>query len=493
MQKSAETLFNRMNREVRYVNFKSSQHIKEGLDGTTDLDILIHQDDYEKMKQILLDLHFLYMASSKEQTYNNVEQWFGMDEVSGKLLQLHLHYALITGKTYVKEYHLKWEGIAFCTSGFFYKNEVNVRTVCPEFEIILLLTRVVCKASLSQKMKYAWNVDKYISADFKREYLFLRKRIKKEEFIKNCKSCYPAVNEEQAKKIYDIIVATEKLNEVYEFFRRQTKAQFKIKLLPELYHGLVSLYFKISRCSRKCLKKPLAFSIVTGKVLPYQGKIISIIGCDGTGKSTISKAVEEWLSWKFEAKRVYFGSGNGYFSIYKSIKRLLLSKTGDNKIRKEKLSKIKRSNFIVRKLEELQYYKISVKNKRLINKIQRYVRKGAIVITDRYPQMQFEGIYDGPKIKNKNSLLGKLEYSNFMEMQAMHPDLLIKLLLTYDEIVQRRPEDNREELKKKIYITENLAFKDAREIVIDASLPLEQELIIIKRYIWEELQLFKEK
>lgn len=492
MLKISETLFNRMNEEVRYVNFKSSQHIKEGLDGDTDLDILIYKDDYDKMKQILLDLHFLYMVSSKEQTYKNVEQWFGMDVVSGKLLQLHLHYALITGKAYVKEYHLKWEDIAFRTSGFYYKDEGNVRTVCPEFEIILLLTRVACKASIFQKIRYAQNVDKYISADFKREYLFLKERIKKEEFIKNCRNCYPAANEEQAKAIYDVIVSTKELRETYKFFRRQTKVQLKIQLLPELYNGLESFYFILSRYTKKILKKNLDFSIITGKVLPYEGKIISIIGCDGSGKSTISKAVEEWLSRKFEVKRVYFGSGDGYFSFYKSIKRLL-SKTVDNKIQKEKLSKIKKSNFIVRKLEELQHYRISARNKRLINKIRKYINKGAVVITDRYPQMQFEGIFDGPKIENKNSLLGKLEYNNFMEIQAMHPNLLIKLLLTYDEIVQRRPEDNREELKKKIYIAEHLAFKDAREIVIDASMPLEQELIIIKRYIWEELQLFKEK
>lgn len=488
MLKIAETLFHRMNKEVRYVIFKSSQHIKEGLDGKTDLDILIHKDDYDRTKQILLDHNFIYMVSSAEQTYNNVEQWFGMDEVTGKLLQLHLHYALITGKTYVKEYYLKWDNIAFCTS-VFYKDVENIRTVCPEFEMILLLTRITCKASFFQKMQYAWNIDKCISADFKREYLFLKERIKKEEFIKNCKSCFPTVDEEQVKAIYERIVFSDGLQKIYKFFRGQAKVYLKIKILPELYHDLESLYFKLSRYTKKCLKKMFPFPIVTGKVLPNQGKIISVIGCDGSGKSTISKAVEEWLSWKFEVKRVYFGSGDGYFSVYKFMKGLLLSKTGNNKVQKEKLSKIKKSNSIVVKLEELQYYKISKRNKHLADKIERYTRQGAIVITDRYPQTQFEGIFDGPKIKNRNSILGKLEYRNFMKMQAIHPDLVIKLLMTYDEVVQRRPEDDREELKKKIYIAEHLAFQDAREIAIDASAPLKQELLMIKRYIWEELQL----
>lgn len=181
MLKVVQQLFGQMNEKIKYVHFKSNEHLSEGLSGKTDLDLLIVEHDRDKLIKILNKLCFVPVTSPKEQEYEGVEHWLGFDDDSGNLIHLHIYYKLITGKSYIKEVILNWSETAYETSIFYLDEEEKICIVNPEFELVLLLTRIFCKASLRERILYDINFNNCISKDVVREYEFLRRKVSNEK------------------------------------------------------------------------------------------------------------------------------------------------------------------------------------------------------------------------------------------------------------------------------------------------------------------------
>lgn len=480
-------LLSEMNKSIEYVHFKSNQHLYEGLIGKTDLDFLVKLSQKVMFRSLLIDKKFVLLKSCREQTYSNVEHWIGFDEKTGALIHIHVYYELVTGKEYIKEYKLGWEEIAFQTSIWREQGNNQVRIVCPEFEIILLLTRIACKASIIQKIFYYLSFSKFVNRDFKIEYDYLRKKIEKKAFCTIFTYCFYKESDKCAEVLYMNII-NKKDCLAYKMIYKLYKNHIKNYYYKEIYYSIVSYFYKGVRYIKKILRIILnCKEINLGKTFYNCGKVIAIIGCDGSGKSTITKEIVKWLSWKIEVKHIYLGSGNGYFSIYKMIKNEILKRVKENTEIKNTLLEIKQKNILMKKLEELQNYRFSSRLKRLIRKNQKYIKNGAIVITDRYPQNQFIGIFDGPKIEKESSYLAKLEKKNFMTIENYFPDIVIKLKLPLEMILLRRPDDNIDILKKKTKIVEQLNYNNSLQLEVDASMPFEEEILFIKRIIWDEL------
>ncbi len=111
-------------------------------------------------------------------------------------------------------------------------------------------------------------------------------------------------------------------------------------------------------------------------------------------------------------------------------------------------------------------------------------RRGLIVLTDRYPQDQIPGAYDGtvfpPNVEGEPVCLmaGKPgERKAFHWMASHKPDLVIKLNVDLEVACARKPDHKRESLARKIAITPQLTFGGAQLVDIDANQPLEKVLV----------------
>ena len=99
-------------------------------------------------------------------------------------------------------------------------------------------------------------------------------------------------------------------------------------------------------------------------------------------------------------------------------------------------------------------------------------RRGLIVLTDRYPQDQIPGAYDGtvfpPNVEGGRfvSWLASQERKAFHWMASHKPDLVIKLNVDLE-----------------IAITPQLTFGGAQLVDIDANQPLEQVLVDAEKAI----------
>ncbi|EFZ73868.1 thymidylate kinase [Escherichia coli] len=116
-------------------------------------------------------------------------------------------------------------------------------------------------------------------------------------------------------------------------------------------------------------------------------------------------------------------------------------------------------------------------------------RRGLIVLTDRYPQDQIPGAYDGtvfpPNVEGGRfvSWLASQERKAFHWMASHKPDLVIKLNVDLEVACARKPDHKRESLARKIAITPQLTFGGAQLVDIDANQPLEKVLVDAEKAI----------
>lgn len=468
---SALKLFTDWNENnIRYCHWKSNEHLLAGLQGTTDLDILISPEDADQANLYLIRNHFKRVISHKWKLYSGVEDWIGMDPDTLVQTHLHVHYRLLTGLKNVKEQYLPWETLVL---DHVVRHEDYAIHVCnPNMEIILLAVRVAIKKdSLSSFRSIRWGKSEI------REYAYLKDR------------CDGALVEAFAKKMLSGDCAEACLKVLEDIDNVSNLKAFRKRILREL-----PMHRKESRCKAECVyyirQLLYKFSKVIKKPVPLKknvytgGKLVSFIGVDGAGKTTLATFSAKWLSWKIHCQYVYLGTGDGRSSFLNRIKKKVFSNSNSSQATssrstsdqgKEKPLSIRKQMKIV-----LKNY-VSLSNDKYkyhtIQRIYKLINQGAVVITDRYPQMQFDGIYDGLVISSfhgnrflvaLNEKLRKKERMLYQKMCAVHPDVVVKLEIPVELSLERKPCTGSalEQVKKKVEITPQLHFGDAKEYVI---------------------------
>jgi hypothetical protein len=118
-----------------------------------------------------------------------------------------------------------------------------------------------------------------------------------------------------------------------------------------------------------------------------------------------------------------------------------------------------------------------------------------IVICDRYPQNEFMGFNDGPRLnhwsQHRSPILRALanwEHAAYREATLHAPDLVMKLHVTPEVAARRKPDMPREVLPRKAQAVKSLRFPPETHVVdIDSDQSLEQVLQHVKQAIWERI------
>lgn len=488
---------------MTYIHWKGNDHLDEGLNGDTDLDVLLAEKDRVAGCAILNDIGFVQFHSQFGSRYPNVEDWIGFDEATGRLLHLHLHYALVSGHPGLKEFELPWTKEALDTRIQDPASEVYIMD--PNLELVSLYTRLITKAKRSwviAALRGRFKINKH----FSKEIEYVKKRVEWDKVNVISSKFYGT----KQSAFIEIVRSEEMTSKQFlQLYAIVSKAMSGYRRLGYFSLAIKRLFYSVAFLLRGLLRKKMGIMLITRKVAnPDRGFSIAIIGQDGSGKSTVTTDIEKWLNWKIDACRFYLGSGEHYNSIFKSIinaargirRREAEGSKVDNKRNTESSASIRKKNlknWISSILVSMNCLSVSKRAYRIIKRSNGYCRKGGIALFDRFPQVQFEGIYDGPKIddyRRKTGLdywivrhLAKRERGYLERIQQYQPKLVFKLLLSPEISLQRKPFENFEAIKKKALITSELSFPNSRVVTIDASQDYQSELLYIKRIIWEEL------
>jgi thymidylate kinase len=210
--------------------------------------------------------------------------------------------------------------------------------------------------------------------------------------------------------------------------------------------------------------------------------VVAVIGCDGSGKTALTKDLLETMLENGPAERRYLGTVSGEMG--NKIKRLPLIGV---RFEHYLAAKARRAQDMEKKLPStataLLMFLFSLRRVRQIREIRELSRSGVMVITDRFPQAEIPGFhYDGPGLpgaQSNNWLIRKLaarEWKLYQWMADHTPALVIRLNVDVETALARKPDHKAAELSDKIAVVPRLTFNGARVIDIDARAPYEAVL-----------------
>lgn len=211
--------------------------------------------------------------------------------------------------------------------------------------------------------------------------------------------------------------------------------------------------------------------------------LIAIVGTDGSGKSTVCDHVVRWIARYGPVGRVHLGKQSG--NVLRAMARwpLVGSMLGRAIARKvdvvnDGIKEDKQPTL----LPALVITAFTLRRRFRFERMLALRRKGLIVVTDRYPQVEIPRAYDGPNFPGNSEgsgivvRLARYEHSVFEWMASHRPDLVLRLNVDLDVACARKPDHRRDLLARKIAMTPLLRFGGAPIVDIDANQPLEAVL-----------------
>jgi thymidylate kinase len=211
--------------------------------------------------------------------------------------------------------------------------------------------------------------------------------------------------------------------------------------------------------------------------------LIAIIGCDGSGKSTVSEHLLGWIRRYGPAETAHLGKQSG--NVGRALAQLpVVGGTIDrflNRKAKEVQVRVK-ADMLPGLLPSLVIIAFTVRRWYRFRRMLAMRRRGLIVVTDRYPQLSIPGAYDGPGFPATNRggafirWLARREFAVFQWMTSHRPDLVLRLNVDLDTACARKPDHRRDALRRKLDVTPRLTYNGAPIVDIDTVQPLDAVL-----------------
>lgn len=483
------------NQKIRYCHWKSNEHLSEGLDGKTDLDVLFDKADYFRIIDILNKYKFKKFNTISYLKYSAIDDYIGYDEETGRMIHLHLHFQLVLGKKFIKEYQLPFEEYIFRNVKLDVNNDIFV--IDENIEMILLIVRFIMK---HPNKIYFFGSNNLFNNEYLIEFNWLLSRIDLDEIKRHSINLF---DETLASLIINFL---KNQYDIYKFreLRRGVKVRIRMYTSENKFFSFFKYYLYKGMAIYNCIRaKKLKMPYPYRRTIPEGGKIIVFLGVDGAGKSTLMKETVKWLKWKLDLYNVYFGSGDGKSSllryplllITKIAKRnkkndnIKFENNSENEIVKESTKK----NILYKIFKLIWAISLAIEKRSKLRKVWRAKSKGLYVICDRYPQINTMGYNDGPLLselsKSKNYLarkLSKWEYSIYSQCMQIAPDILIKLVISEEVSVKRKNDTPLNMIRKKITAVSNIEYADNTKVyTVNTEGSIEDSMKIIKKIIWE--------
>jgi hypothetical protein len=481
-------LFDALNQEgVRYCNFKSSGQVAAGLEGSTDLDLLCDAGQIELMAVLLARHGFKRFPAHPSRAYPGVEDFFATDERTGRFLHLHLHYRLIVGERFFKNYRLPWEREFLARRVL--DESTGVFVADSALEWLLLVCRSALKIRWRDRLIARVTPGRGESGALRSEHSWLAARVD------------PVAPKEHAGRLLgaragDLVglaiaedLAFSRLKRLRRELLRSPKVFRGYRPVPALrLRWARELRWMVGSVNRRYLHRPFPYS----RSGPGGGTVIAVIGSDGAGKSSVSQMLYSWLVGKVDVIPIYFGSGQGQSSILRWPMKVVLelTRSGARSTRMDPEERRTREIGLARAIWALA---LAREKRSKLRMVVRARERGFIVICDRYPQTQADGVNDGPLLwtwrespARLKRTLARWEGGIYNLAASVPPDIVVRLLVTQETAAARRPGDDPRELAFRTQLVRNLRFDNAPHgvIDIDAEDDLDAVMLEVKRRLW---------
>lgn len=494
-------LFERLNQEdIRYCHWKSTHSLARALSGSTDLDLLIDRSRSRRFKEILYQLDFKPFVSTPRRQFPAIEDYLGFDPATGHLVHLHLHYRLVLGEQYVKNYYLPLEQ-CFLDSAYF-RPDIGLKVPAPELEVIVLTLRALLKYRDQDGLRDLLGAGSGgLPTAIVNEFKYLLAQTSPEKIACALEEHVDFISPGLVFEFLSTIQRAPRSARILFRLRRQVRRELapfqrfsRLRAQLAYYRILLTVQWPFDRLFQRFMPKEDKRKIpVTG------GLRVAFIGADGAGKSTTIKHTAKWLSWRMNVRTYYMGSTqpSAATKVVKSISKFSqLAYGGLRRLLGENNLLTGQANSVQRFFTALRFLQDGLDRYHRYLASQRKAAQGSIVIYDRYPLEAirlFERPMDGPRIAatyngQMGPLLQKLcRAEETLYRQIRPPEHLFVLRVSPEVSLARKPGHKPELIEAKSQAIARLNRADLNLTEIDAEQPLDQVLLQIKTTLWRLL------
>lgn len=491
-------------RDIRYCHWKSNEHLLAGLAGETDLDMLFDRTQYGEVTVALSQAGFRRFDAAPRSRYPAIEDHIAWDCETGRLVHCHTHFQLVAGEPHLKGHRLPWE--AQCLATRRWDEEAGVYVADPNLELLMLLVRYATKLRTRDRLLHHAG-RRFPNRFFDREYRWLLERIDRDRSLELCRTL---LGERAVLAYSDLLVPPVTPARLLRLRRAASDALARFRS-----HGVVA--GRVSRWSREIFwlagglnrrylglrsTRPLR------RTSPSGGLLIAVVGCDGSGKSTLTDTIAGTLGRKLDVCRIYFGSGDGATSLLRwplklaragAVRAGILRAHGSRRSLEHgaELSPDSTSSrsALLRAARIVWALVLAFEKRGRLERAWRARDRGMIVIADRYPQMQLAGFNDGPLLsdlsESSNALLRRLarwESEPYRRADAQPPDMVVRLNVSPEVAERRKPETGRAEIERRVRAVRSLRYRDGAAVVnVDADRPVAEVFQQVRTAIWHNL------
>ena len=473
---------------ISYSDWKSVRRLYSVLTAERDLDLLVAAHDLHRAEAILLVRDFKLFPSIANRDHPSLLSFLGYDDSSGRLVHVHLHIRLVVGQQLLKEYHLPWEDVLLARAVS--HAVVPIRMLDATTEALMLAVRGSLELTrLDPLMLKAWDAT---TRKFALDRIHVSARVDPIELRKLATSL---LGEELGGMVVDVINADRPIERQRRFRRLLARHLAIYRAYNPVEARLRSAWrivpWLVGTVNRDVLHLPRPWS----RRAPGGGRVVAIVGVDGSGKSTVTMAIREWLGAEIDVVPLYFGTGDGRPSLlmrpFKLMMPLIrrLIKTKPKGASHGKVSDRAPGPLYSALLMVWAVIVAHEKRGKLLT-AQRGADRGLIVLTDRYPQDEIVEFNDGPllgRLSRVPNRLRRFEASVYALSRRLRPDLVIKLDVLPETAARREPDMDPALISQRIADLRRLTFRGARVVTVDAEQPLRDVIRAVKREIWRLL------
>lgn len=204
--------------------------------------------------------------------------------------------------------------------------------------------------------------------------------------------------------------------------------------------------------------------------------IIALVGCDGAGKSTLAADMSATIGANQATAMCYLGLGSGEIGnriqqwpiIGKRLEVILSRRAGQARTKSAKQPGV---------ATVLVILIFSLMRRHRFRRMLALQRKGVIVFTDRYPQNEVAGLFDGPGLSAARaegflfSRLVRWERGMYDWMVSYQPSVVIRLNVDAETALRRKPDHKADLVRQKVEIASRLRFAGANIVDLNAMAP----------------------
>lgn len=473
--------FHRQN--ISYCYWKSSRRVYRGLTGEGDLDLLIAKEDQHRAQAILLERGLKLFPCVAWRDHPAIVSFLGYDEASGRIVHLHVHFRLVAGNSFVKNYRLPWEAAILART--IVHPTLPIRMLDPANEALLSIVRCCLELRRSDPIVLRnWRAARDKFALDRRE---LSTRVDRATL---CSRAGELFGHDMAHMFADAIYEEPRAEDQRVLRRRIQRHLAAYRAYNAFEAGLRTLGRAVLWAAGSLNKHFLWAPRPWSRRAPGGGRVVAVLGVDGSGKSTVVAAMRAWLGQEIDVVPIYLGTGDGRPSLvlwpFKLMVPLFTRLLGNR--RKGTAHGKKSDPGILYSVLLMVWATVVAIEKRIkLSAAQRGANRGLVVLTDRYPQNQIFDFNDGPLLARPIHVPGwlrRFELASYALARRLPPDLVIKLVVTPETAARREPDMDPAIIRHRITALQHLNFPGAHVVCVDAEQPLMEVLRVVKREIW---------